>query len=167
MTIGAVMSGLNDLEFSAIGYFWMVVNCGLTAFYTLYMRYVSVNVKLPKLGMVYYNNVLSLLLMAPICLIYKEQETIMQPLFSNIHFMGLNLLAGLFGVCLNFSSLWCVGKTSATTYAIVGSLCKIPTLILGFIVFHTPVTAAGLMYIMLGTLGGLLYGYSKLPSENK
>ena len=31
MTIGAVFAGINDLEFNALGYFWMVVNCCCTA----------------------------------------------------------------------------------------------------------------------------------------
>lgn len=30
--------------------------------------------------------------------------------------------AGVVGVLLNFASLWCVGATSATTYAVVGSV---------------------------------------------
>eukprot|EP01033_Poteriospumella_lacustris_P006745 gene6745-4864_t len=38
MTVGAVMAGANDLQFSWIGYTWMIVNCVLTAVYTLYMR---------------------------------------------------------------------------------------------------------------------------------
>ncbi|CAN0434676.1 unnamed protein product, partial [Discosporangium mesarthrocarpum] len=29
---------------------------------------------------------------------------------------------GVVGVLLNFASLWCVESTSATTYAVVGSL---------------------------------------------
>lgn len=158
------MAGVNDLEFSWIGYFWMIVNCACTAFYTLYMRYVSVNVKLPRLGMVFYNNTLSLVILTPLCLVTSQHETIFDPAYFTPAFIGLNLLAGLLGVCLNFASLWCVGKTSATNYAIVGSLCKIPSLVLGFVLFYSPVTWQGLVFITMGTLGGLLYAYSKLPA---
>ena len=31
MAIGAIMAGVNDLEFNFIGYFWMGVNCTFTA----------------------------------------------------------------------------------------------------------------------------------------
>jgi GDP-mannose transporter len=167
MTVGAIMAGVEDLQFSFIGYFWMIINCVCTAFYTLYMRYVTQHVKLSKLGMVYYNNVLSLIILAPVCLLLNQQSDILQPQYTTISFMSTNILAGIFGVCLNFASLWCVGSTSATNYAIVGSLCKIPTLILGFVIFYTPVTNQGLMYIILGTLGGILYGYSKLPDQQQ
>lgn len=165
MTVGAVMAGANDLQFSWIGYTWMIVNCVLTAVYTLYMRYVSVNVKLTRTSMVFYNNLLSVAILSPICVLMGQHTAVMQPQFLTVEFVGLNILAGLLGVCLNFASLWCVAKTSATNYAIVGSLCKIPTLILGFVIFYTPVTWQGLMYIAMGTMGGLLYAYSKLPTS--
>ncbi len=167
MTIGAIMAGANDLEFSLVGYMWMIVNCILTACYTLYMRYASVYINLPRLGMVYYNNVLSVLLLTPLCVLNGDATKFLSNAnLMSSQFIGLNLLTGLFGVCLNFSSLWCVAKTSATTYAIIGSTCKIPVTILGFILFTTPVTEKGLMFIGMGTWGGLLYGYSKLPTTS-
>lgn len=167
MTVGAVMAGVNDLQFSLIGYIWMVINCALTAFYTLYMRYVSVHVKLSRTAMVFYNNILSVVILAPICAATGQFQALLLPQFMTVSFIGLNIFAGILGVCLNFASLWCVGKTSATNYAIVGSLCKIPVLILGFVVFYTPVTTEGLLFIMMGTMGGLLYAYSKLPVSQK
>lgn len=48
MTIGAVLAGANDLEFHAVGYMWMILNCCFTSCYTLYMRYASTSIKLSK-----------------------------------------------------------------------------------------------------------------------
>ncbi len=48
MTFGALLAGANDLEFHALGYFWMVMNCLFTSCYTLYMRYASTNIKLSR-----------------------------------------------------------------------------------------------------------------------
>jgi hypothetical protein len=48
MTLGALLAAANDLEFNAVGYFWLVLNCMCTAGYTLYMRYASTNIKLPR-----------------------------------------------------------------------------------------------------------------------
>jgi len=31
MATGAVMAGVNDIEFNMIGYFWMIMNCFFTA----------------------------------------------------------------------------------------------------------------------------------------
>ncbi len=44
--------------------------------------------------------------------------------------------SGVVGILLSFSSLWCVSSTSATTYAIVGTLNKVPVTVLGAVIFH-------------------------------
>lgn len=160
------MAGVNDLQFSLPGYLWMTVNCVLTASYTLYMRFASTQIKLPRLGMVFYNNVLTVILLIPVCIFSGDvQNFLHNPHVFNYKFIVLNVVTGFFGVCLNFASLWCVAKTSATTYAIVGTTSKVPVTILGFVIFFTPVTRNGLIFIIMGTCGGLLYAYSKLPSN--
>lgn len=165
MTVGAVMAGANDLEFSALGYFWMAVNCVFTASYVLYMRYASTNINLPKFGMVYYNNLLSAIILTPICLFKGEFAALSDPEIMTTSFIVLNSLAGFVGFYLNFASLWCVASTSATTYAIVGSLNKVPITVLGFVLFSVQMTERGIMYIVLATLGGFLYAYTKLPKQ--
>lgn len=159
MTFGAVMAGHNDLEFNWYGYCWMAVNCVCTSSYTLYMRYASTSIKLPRFGMVYYNNLLSAMILLPICLFRREYEAFYDPRLRTSFLWICNTMAGIAGFYLNFASLWCVSATSATTYAIVGSLNKVPITVLGFFLFHAKMTRNGVIYVVLATLGGYLYGY--------
>jgi GDP-mannose transporter len=115
--------------------------------------------------MVYYNNLLSTMLLLPMCLFNKEFNVLSNPDIMNFNFISMNLMAGLLGFYLNFASLWCVAATSATTYAIVGSLNKVPITVLGFFLFETKMTHQGILYIAMASLGGLLFGYSKLPKK--
>lgn len=163
MTIGAVFAGLNDLQFSVVGYFWMAINCLSTAAYTLYMRYASRNIKIPRMGMIFYNNLLSVLFLLPLIFICGETPNLADPKIMSGEFVFMNTLAGLLGAGLNFSSLWCVSATSATTYSIVGTLNKIPVTILGYCLFDTVITKDGLAFITVASVGGILYGISKLP----
>lgn len=167
MTLGAIMAGINDLEFNAIGYFWMGVNCLFTASYTLYMRYASVNIKISRFGMVYYNNLLSVAILLPMCIFNKEFQRLKNPAILTSQFVTSTLVAGVFGFGLNFASLWCVSATSATTYAVVGSLNKIPVTFLGFFLFHAQMTNSGIIFVCMATLGGFLFAYSKLPVDQK
>lgn len=48
MAVGAVLSGTNDLQYSFVGYCWMLFNCACTSGYTLSMRYVGSNIQLPR-----------------------------------------------------------------------------------------------------------------------
>jgi GDP-mannose transporter len=166
MTLGAVMAGANDLEFNLVGYLWIAINCVLTAAYVLYMRYASVNINLPRFGMVYYNNLLSACILFPICLLKGEFAALRDPAIMTPTFLISNSVAGFVGFYLNFASLWCVGSTSATTYAVVGSLNKVPITVLGFVMFHAKMTSEGVLFVVLATMGGFLYAYTKLPKGN-
>ena len=165
MVLGAVFAGMNDLEFNLVGYCWMAVNCLFTSAYTLYMRYAAVNIKLPRFGMVYYNNLLSTVILFIICMLRNEFQMLLDPQIFTVQFVLATCVAGVCGFGLNFASLWCVSSTSATTYAIVGSLNKVPVTLLGFWLFHAQMTHKGIVFLCMATLGGFLFAYSKLPAQ--
>jgi GDP-mannose transporter len=165
MTSGAVFAGFNDLGFSWAGYMWMFLNCLSTSGYVLYMRYASTTIKLPKFGMVFYNNLLSMFILFPLIIAMGELPALMDPEIMTPYFIVSNIAAGFLGFYLNFASLWCVSTTSATTYAIVGSLNKVPITVLGFFMFDAALTSDGVWGIVIATLGGFLYAYSKI-AEN-
>lgn len=165
MTLGAVLAGFHDLEFSALGYFWMFMNCIFTSGYVLYMRYASSSIKLSKFGMVYYNNVLSSIILIPVLFIRQQATFFTNPMYLKPGFIISNIVAGVLGFYLNFASLWCVSATSATTFAIVGSVNKVPITLLGFILFNAKMTFEGILFVTFATFGGFLYAYAKLPSS--
>lgn len=132
MAIGAIFAAINDVEFNLIGYIWMIINCCFTAVYVLYMRYASDYIIMTRFGMVFYNNLLALPFLIPLMLIFNEMPAILdENVVCNSKFFISNTLAGLFGVSLNFASLWCVACNSGTTYSVVGTVSKIPIIILG------------------------------------
>lgn len=133
--------------------------------YVLYMRFASTSVKLTKFGMVFYNNLLCSIIVIPMVFFFDELPMLSNPAIMNPQFLIMNLLAGVLGFFLNFASLWCVSETSASTYAIAGSLCKIPVAILGVILFNTPLTEKGISFIALSIVGGLIYAFAKLPKR--
>ena len=100
-----------------------------------------------------------------VCLLRNEFKDLMDPRILTNEFMFSTLIAGMCGFGLNFASLWCVSSTSATTYAIVGSLNKIPVTMLGFVLFNAKMTNNGIMFLIMATLGGFLFAFSKLPGN--
>jgi GDP-mannose transporter len=165
MTLGAVFAGFNDLEYNFVGYCWMAINCVFTAAYTLYMRYATTHIQLSKFGMVYYNNLLSMCILFIVCVLKNDFALAANPQILTASFVFWTALAGVCGFGLNFASLWCVSSTSATTYAIVGSLNKIPVTLLGFILFNAKMTPEGIGFVCMATLGGFMFAYSKLPAS--
>lgn len=90
---------------------------------------------------------------------------LMRPDILTTQFIVATAVAGVCGFVLNFASLWCVSSTSATTYAIVDSLNKVPVTLLGFILFNAKMTDRGILFLCMATLGGFLFAFSKLPTS--
>lgn len=108
------------------------MNCLCTAGYVLYMKHATKTVRLSKFGMVFYNNLLSLPILLGGALLRGEFPTLLAAdELHTVPYLTLSLYAGLVGFFLNLATLWCVSNNSATTYAVVGALNKVPLAIVG------------------------------------
>lgn len=164
---GAVLAALNDAKVTLLGVFWLVANCLSVSGYVLYMKFAIKNVKLSKFGMVFYNNVLCVIFLFPASVIMGEFGLFVTS--ASLHtpeYFLKNLFAGFIGFFLNFASLNCVSQTGPTTYAIIGSLNKIPTTFLGCMIFAENITRQTWFFICVSISGGFIYSYAKIK-ENK
>jgi GDP-mannose transporter len=165
---GALFAAKNDVEITSIGLFWMAANCLSTSGYILYMKFATKTVKLSKFGMVFYNNVLCTLFLIPVTIYNGEMKLFLQT--RAIHTSGYflkNGFAGFVGFFLNFASLNCVSMTGPTTYAIIGSMNKIPTAFLGYALFDIVITPQTWFFIAVSMFGGFIFSYAKIASSRK
>ena len=163
MLAGAVAAAKNDVEADFRGLFWMTANCAATAGYVLYMKHATKTIKLSKFGMVFYNNLLCTIILFPVTVCNGELALFLKT--KAIHTTGYamkNSFAGFVGFFLNFASLSCVACTGPSTYAIVGSMNKIPTALLGWILFNAEIKGQTWFFIGVSMCGGFLFSYAKL-----
>jgi GDP-mannose transporter len=165
---GAVAAASQDITISAVGLFWMGANCFCTAGYVLYMKYATKNVKLSKFGMVFYNNVLCTCFLFPVSLFRGEVAIFLQTdALHTMDYFVKNFFAGFVGFFLNFASLNCVSMTGPTTYAIIGSLNKVPIAIFGYFLFDNIITPETWFFIVVSMCGGFLYSFAKIRSSQQ
>ena len=168
MLAGAGAAACGDVSITFDGLFWMLANCVFTSAYVLYLRHATKTIKISKFGMVFYNNFLALLLLAPVCVINGEGARFLAR--TDLHvpeYAILNVAAGGVGFFLNFASLSCVELSGPTTYSILGSLNKIPTVLLGYIFFHTIIVWKTWLFISISLLGGFIYTWAKLREQKR
>jgi len=168
MLVGACLAATSDMTINMTGFFWMVANCAATAGYILYMKFATKTVKLSKFGMVFYNNVLCAVFLLPVTIYNGEINTFLKT--ESIHTMDYalkNTFAGFVGFFLNFASLNCVSHTGPTTYALVGSMNKIPITFLGYFLFDSVISGKTWIYISISMCGGFLYSFVKIASGRK
>ena len=165
MILGAVLAALNDLDFSFAGYVWQAANCVATSTYVLYLKHATQTIDVSKFGLVFYNNLLSLPLLLAIAFAHGEFGVLVDARDRgaiNLNFFLVNAFAGTLGMFLNVASVWCVSATSATTYAVVGALNKVPSTFLGWLLFQTIITKKMGIYIAVSLAGGFIYSYEKM-----
>jgi len=168
MLMGAVMAARNDADVTQAGLFWMLANCLCTSGYVLYLKFATKSVKLSKFGMVFYNNVLCTLFLFPFSVMNGEFATFMRT--SALHtsdYAVKNAFAGFVGFFLNFASLNCVAQTGPTTYAMIGSLNKIPIAIMGYLIFDNAISEETFTFISISLMGGILYTIAKLRAGKR
>ena len=152
---GAVFAASNDVTVTFRGMFWMLANCLSTSGYVLYMKHATQTIQMNRFGMVFVNNVLCVMFLLPVATITGEVAIFLRsPEIHTMDYLLKNTFAGFVGFFLNFASLNCVAAAGPTTYAITGSLNKVPVGLLGYFFFRTPMNRETVFFIAVSLCGG-------------
>ncbi|CAI0421521.1 unnamed protein product [Linum tenue] len=170
MIVSAISGGLTDLSFHAVGYTWQIINCFLTASYSLTLRRVMDTAKqvtrsgnLNEFSMVMLNNTLSLPLGLVLIFVFNEVDYLTTtPLLRLPVFWLVMTLSGFLGLAISFTSMWFLHQTGATTYSLVGSLNKIPLSLAGILLFKVPTSLENSASILFGLLAGVFFARAKM-----
>ncbi|PPD72061.1 hypothetical protein GOBAR_DD31041 [Gossypium barbadense] len=173
--VSAVSGGITDLSFHAIGYSWQIVNCFLTASYSLTLRRVMDTAKqvtksgnLNEFSMVLLNNTLSLPLGILLIFVFNEVDYLYTtPLLRRPDFWLVMTLSGFLGLAISFTSMWFLHQTGATTYSLVGSLNKIPLSVAGIVLFKVPTSLENSASIFFGLLAGVFFARAKMREKTQ
>jgi len=160
MIAGSVCAAFNDIEFSKEGYFWMFVNCCVTACYVLYMKWAMDAAKLSKDSMALYNNAIGVPLILALVLV-DERDVLEYEGYGNFWFVALLIGSGIVGYGMSLATFYAISKTTPTTYSMVGALNKIPASILGAIFFRAEIAPGGWGGIGIGLCGGIVFAWVK------
>ncbi|KAJ3283425.1 GDP-mannose transporter into the lumen of the Golgi [Borealophlyctis nickersoniae] len=169
-------SGVSN-GYALTGYMWMFANCATTAFYAVAMKKKIGEVSFQDFDTVYFNNILSVPVLATLSLLLEHREIskLSYQYFPNLPsaaenmaarqaFIGLAVAIAVSSVCsfaIGYSTSWCVRVTSSTTYSMVGSLNKLPIAVAGMLFFDDAVTFAGVLAVLIAFAAGILYSHAK------
>ncbi|PPS13055.1 hypothetical protein GOBAR_AA07589 [Gossypium barbadense] len=170
MIISAVSGGITDLSFDAKGYTWQILNCILTAAYSLTLRLVMDKAKqatklgsLNNVSMVLLNNLLSLPFAIFLIFVLNEWEYVINADVIELPvFWVVATASGLLGLAISFTSMWFLHQTGPTTYSLVGSLNKVPISIAGLMLFKVPLSVPNMFSILFGLFAGIFFARAKM-----
>lgn len=115
-----------------------------------------------ELGMVVYNNLLSIPMIAALAVATGEVAKLpTEPALRNPTFLAAACGSALMSFLISIASMWFLSCTTATTFSLVGSLNKIPLAALGMVLFSAPTNANNLASILLGLVAGVVFVHAK------
>lgn len=164
---GAVPSSLQSAlpSIGTSGYFWMLINCLVSATYVLVMRKRIKGMGFKDWDTMFYNNLLSIPVLAGMSLLLEswghESWERNFPADRRLNLILAIALSGTGAIMIGYTTAWCIRTTSSTTYSMVGALNKLPLALSGMIFFGDPITLFSTSGISVGFAAGVLYAYGK------
>jgi drug/metabolite transporter (DMT)-like permease len=187
IVLGAYGYASFDERFQSQGiwaaYFWPLCYCLTISFEMIYGKSILKSVDLKtQSGPVLYTNILGLAPMLMFAAMNHEYQKFAQNHLWSISSddgeqqqrqpitllaMFLLILGSMAGTGIGYSSWWCRGKVSATSFSLIGVINKCLTIMLNLVVWDQHAAPAGIANLFLCLIGGALYRQSPMRNERR
>ncbi|KAG0318145.1 hypothetical protein BGZ99_005836 [Dissophora globulifera] len=156
----------SEINVSSLGIIFGVVSSITTSLHAIVIKKSLGAVNNSSIDLVFYNNVLSLIVTTPIVFLSGEIGLVSELFdtegFQAFHsFLAAALVTGIFGFLVNLAGFMQISKTSPTTHMVSGAVRGVLQTLLGYFAFNDIITGGRLMGIVLIISGGALYTYAK------
>jgi drug/metabolite transporter (DMT)-like permease len=165
--VANLVTVLNDIEFSPVGYMWAGFNTIANILYVVSLRFcVSKNYKNGDKAL--HLNILLTAIVAPIAIAMGELPgflldfSLTSARFRLLFFFSCVLAAGI-----GASVFWVLQSTSGSTLSFIGAANKVSIILLGAILFEVHISAAGWLGIFVSVLGSIAFTISKLRASTQ
>mmetsp|Transcript_139 Transcript_139/g.208 ORF Transcript_139/g.208 Transcript_139/m.208 type:complete len:325 (-) Transcript_139:246-1220(-) len=166
LLVGAVAYVLYDADFEVRAYVWVALWFGAFAVDQIYIKFVCDTVPMTSWGRVYYTNLLSLIPVTILGILFGEYTVITNFVWTQPSAFAL-LASCACGVGMSYSAFWLRSLVSATSFTVVGILCKIATVIVNLLIWDKHATPAGLVALSICLAAGSVYQQAPLREVSK
>ena len=159
--MGAIAYVFTDSNFEVKAYTWVAAWFIVFAFDQVYIKFAVDNVKLTPWGRSYYTNLLAVGPEFVLGLLTREHEILTDFEWSTASIFALSASC-VAGVLMSYSQFLLRGLISATSFTVVGTMCKIGTVIINCMIWDKHASMEGLIALFVCIFSGLFYQQSPL-----
>lgn len=158
IVLSAFVTAINDLEYSAIGYFWAFLNVVSNVAYLASLRIYLKDQTFSSLDKTFHSNLLSIVPIIPMSLISGEFPSVLNALAARSAVFKLTfLLSGFLTTAVCASAFWTISVTNGSTLSFIGGFNKVPIILLSLFLFDMKISTAGWVGVTLGVVAGILF----------
>jgi len=173
VTMGAIGYVMTDKEFHVNAYTWVMVWFVVFAVDMVYIKFVVDTVPMTNWGRVYYQNLLALPPLLCLGLFTGEVQSALtigqegiEPAFQWTQNSLLALGAScLCGVGMSYSGFRLRKEVSATSFTVIGILCKLGTVAVNVMIWDKHASATGLGFLLVCMVAGFFYQQAPMRSS--
>ncbi|XP_063404363.1 solute carrier family 35 member E3-like isoform X1 [Mytilus trossulus] len=167
IAIGVFLNSFYDVKFNLLGIIYASLGVFVTSLYQVWVGEKQHEFQVNSMQLLYYQAPLSSAMLFVVIPFVEPDVWSFHGALGEwpIHVIGMVLLSGVVAFMVNLSIFWVIGNTSAVTYNMVGHLKFCLTVVLGFLLFHDPISMLQLLGILLTLSGVILYTHIKLKEQ--
>jgi solute carrier family 35 len=167
MVVGAIVAGVNDMEFTLYGYVMVCLNNMATAVYLLTIGRISKVSGLNAFGLMWTNAIWCMGPLFLVSLIKGEIWGTIVYVNENEGFFKVLVGSCVLAFALNYSVFLNTAVNSALTQAICGNVKDLVVVWIGYVVFGGIFQWANFCGMLIGVLGSVLYAAFKMRKSTK
>lgn len=148
-------------EFTVESIFWVITWYTLFTFDQLFIKHAIEVVEMTTWGRVYYTNLLPIIPLVYMFLFTGNDYAKISSKDPEQVFTPLLVLSWVLGTSISFFAFLTRKAISATSFTIVGNVCKFLTIIVNFVVWDNHATQIGIVFLMICLMAAYLYEPAK------
>lgn len=140
---------------------WYVNFC----FDQIYIKHVVDTVKMTMWDRVLYTNMIPALILSPLVLMFEE--VIELEISEAPYIIGVVISSCFMSVLISYTSFWARKQVSATTFTVIGNVCKFLTITINYMIWDNHATGFGILSLVVCVLASSLYQQAGYDMEGK
>ncbi|BDA41519.1 GDP-fucose transporter 1 [Coccomyxa sp. Obi] len=158
--LGVTVYTYQDIHFTVIGYVWIAIWYCFAVFEMVYVKKVVDTVQMTTWSRTYYQNTLAMLPMLAITMVSGEVATLTKQQWSMGGIAAL-VASCLGGLGMSYFSFALRAVISATSFSVIGNVCKVLTILVNLLMWDNHANALGTVGLLFCLAAGS--GYQQPP----
>ena len=155
-----------DKFFRVDAYMWVVAWYAVFCFDQIYIKHAITHVKMSTWTQVYYTNAMAALPLSVVLVASGELSTLLyfEWSFPSVFWMSTS---AVMGVAIAYFSFLARASVSATSFTVLGNVCKVLTVFINMAIWDLHATSEGLFCLFVCLFGAYIYKQAPLRQQAK
>jgi len=149
LLIGTIGYVLSDKNFQVKGYAWLLIWFVIFGADQIYIKHAVSSVKLSNWGRVYYTNLLATIPLLILTIGFGEIGQLTKSTSWNVPALSWLFVSCIIGTAMSYFQFLARYLVSATSFTVLGNLCKVLTIVANCLIWDKHASAYGLLSLFI------------------